>query len=92
MKNYIGKRLLVGISYYDSKDKLTEQIQFHGIITGVNKKVITIKRADTKEDFTLPYKVQPAPKGEYRFKSTGEIVINPDFLVKWEVRNPKSNK
>jgi hypothetical protein len=33
---------------------------------------------------------QPAPPGEYRLKSTGEIVVDPDLLSTWTIRRPGS--
>jgi hypothetical protein len=38
--------------------------------------------ADNGEIFTLPpapEAYEPAPPGEYRLKTTGEVVVNPDF-------------
>ena len=30
--------------------------------------------------------------GEYHFKSTGEIVVNPDFMTSWTITRPSPNE
>ena len=30
-----------------------------------------------------PSLIQPAPPGEYRMRSTGEVITNPDFITTW---------
>jgi len=35
--------------------------------------------------------IAPAKPGEYRLKSTGEIVVDTDFLATWEVRQPQQH-
>lgn len=37
--------------------------------------------------------IEPAPEGEYRLHSTGEVVVNPDFLSTWTVElNDENNE
>ncbi len=82
-----GKVLLVGITYYTEDNEFLEQKQFHGIVTEANADLIRIKRADGTE-FTLPpdlSSTKRARPGEYKLRSTGEIVVNPDFLATWNV-------
>ena len=93
-KPFIGKHLLVGMTYLDQRGEVSRQVQFHGIITEVTVKGITIKRQDTGEYFTLPpvtESLQPAPKGEYRLHATGEVVVDPDYLTTWTVNPPKAD-
>lgn len=88
---FIGKHLLIGMTYLDSQAEVTRQVQFHGIITEVSVKGITIRRHDTAEYFTLPpdtSSLTPAAKGEYRLRATGEVVIDPDYLTTWTVNSP----
>jgi len=38
------------------------------------------------EEFTLPTDISTikiAPPGENHFESTGEVVVNPDFMTSW---------
>jgi len=32
---------------------------------------------------------QVAALGEYRLRSTGEIVVNPDYLTTWNINRPE---
>jgi hypothetical protein len=50
--------------------------------------VIEVRRADTGDIFTLPPALEafaPAPPGEYRLRSTGEVVVDPDFTCVMQV-------
>ncbi len=82
-----GKVLLVGITYYTRDNELLEQKQFHGIVTEANESVIRIQQANGTV-FTLPpdlCSTKRARPGKYKLRSTGEIVVNPDFLATWNV-------
>jgi len=35
-----------------------------------------------------PEAYEPAPPGEYRLRSTGEVVVDPDYLTTWTVGSP----
>jgi hypothetical protein len=81
----IGKHLLVGITYLDHNDVLVEQVQLHGTITEITKQGITLLQSNG-ETFSLPpdpESLKPAPAGNYRLRSTGEIVKDPDLLSNW---------
>ncbi|HEV2489437.1 MAG TPA: hypothetical protein VGT03_06495 [Candidatus Acidoferrales bacterium] len=54
------------------------------------EKGITIKLNDGSE-FTLPPDLrvlEPAPPGEYRLRSTGEVIVDPDYLCSYTVTRP----
>jgi len=91
--SFIGKHLLIGITYLDWQDNLIEQKQFHGNIDRINEREgIVIKLSDSSEEYSLPpdlNSLRPAEKGEYRLRSTGEIIIDPDFLTTWTIKKPK---
>ena len=87
----IGKVLLVGITYYTHDNVFIEQKQFHGTVTEANEKLIRIQRKDGT-DFTLPPDLSAtkrARQGEYKLRSTGEVVVNPDFLATWNLNKAK---
>lgn len=78
----IGRSLLVGITYVDAQDVVCDQVQFAGVVTAVAP-LVEID-CGTEEPFTLP----PEPDafdvgtpGEYRLQSTGEVVLDPDFVT-----------
>jgi hypothetical protein len=80
---YVGKRVLVGITYVGSDGSEIDQAQWHGVIEGVDP-MLTI-RLGQDELRTLPPHIRKAPPGEYRLRSTGEIVPDPDFLATWTI-------
>ena len=83
----IGKLLLVGITYYTDNNELIEQKQFYGTVTEANESLILIKQPDGTE-FTLPSDLSSTKRarpGEYKLRSTGEIVTNPDFFATWNL-------
>ena len=86
---HIGKRLLVGISYEDHTGKLIRQEQFHGVIVEAGEGGIVIERNDTGARKSLPPELMEAPPGEYRLRTTGEVVVDPDYLARWTMKEPR---
>ncbi len=91
-KDYVGKTVLIGVTYLDHKERVTSQIQWYGTITEVsNQKGIVINLKNDTNYCALPpdlSALRPAKKGEYKLHSTGEIVIDPDFLTTWTRKAP----
>ena len=82
-----GKTILVGITYYTKDNEFIEQKQYWGTVIEANDKQILIRQKNG-ELLSLPPDLRStklAPKGEYRLRSTGEIVIDPDFTSEWNV-------
>jgi len=81
IEDLIGKRVIIGITRRNHDETILAEEQFHGIVTSMDDDVIHV-RLPSGKDFTLP----PAPEtfqraapGHYRLRSTGEVVIDPDF-------------
>jgi hypothetical protein len=91
----IGKRLLVGITRRNHADEITGYEQIHGtIIRASQSEGIIIRLNDDEKEQWLPpdlTRLQKAKPGEYRLKTTGEIVVDPDFLATWTVYPPTSH-
>lgn len=89
----IGKHLLIGVTYLDHEGNLVERVQFHGDIVRINEhEGIVVSLNDAGDEYKLPPDInslQEAPAGEYRLRSTGEIVVNPDLLTSWTINKPK---
>jgi hypothetical protein len=73
----IGKHALIGITRQDAHGNLLDREQFHGEITVADsQKGVCIKLQDGGYKWlppdTRPY--QKATPGEYRLRSTGEVV------------------
>ena len=89
--SYIGKTLLFGITSCDHDENVLAQEQNYGEILEINARVMVVKIHDSGEKFTLPPFVndlESAPEGEYRLRSTGEIVVNPDLLGRFQFIAP----
>ena len=86
-----GKRVLVGLTYIDYRGKLLERKQVHGVVVRASQaKGITVRLNDGSE-FTLPpdlRALKSAPPGEYRLRSTGEVVVDPDYICSFTVTRP----
>lgn len=86
----LGKVLLIGITYYTHDNQLIEQIQVYGEVVVSNEEYVQIRRKNG-ELFNMPpdlRSTRPAQPGEYQLRSTGEIVVNPDYLATWSVYRP----
>ena len=81
---YVGKHLLMSLTYLDDAGAVEHKSQIHGVITRINEAIIAVDRQDTGEEFTLPAVLSAltvAAAGEYRLKPSGTVVVNPDYLV-----------
>ena len=90
----IDKRLLIGISYYDHSGKFIEQKQMYGKVNSVDKHngfSISLEGSHAGEIYHLPPDMRSFKKaqpGTYRLRSTGEKVIDPDYLSTWDIIKP----
>lgn len=84
-----GKSILVGITVLDSDGELIEQFQVFGEAVEVSSEAVVILRSDSGRRFSLPpdsrnfFEAEP---GEYRLRSTGEVIVDPDFVSTWTVQ------
>ena len=89
----IGKVLLVGLTYYTHDECQIEKKQFYGIVESADEKSIRLRKA-SGEILYLPPELEAlecAAPGEYRLRSTGEIVSNPDFTAFWNIYEPENH-
>ncbi|MDB5430751.1 MAG: hypothetical protein JWP35_1867 [Caulobacter sp.] len=91
----VGKTVLIGITYVDASGAILRLKEFHGVIAEADpKKGIRVELAGKSagQTYWLPPDTRglhPAAPGEYRLKSTGEIVIDPDFTTEWTSQMPE---
>ena len=86
----IDKILLVGITLLDDQGELLEQIQVYGPIIKIDSDGIVISRNGTGSNFIVPpdfNNITEAQPGEYKLSTTGEVVVNPDFISSWTVNS-----
>lgn len=91
---YIGKHILVGITYVDHKGIETQRQQLHGVIEAADKNVgikIALKGVYEGQSWTMPpdqRSIKKANPGIYTLKMSGEKVENPDLLSTWTITEP----
>ena len=95
-EKYVGKHLLVGLTYLNEDESIGERIQLDGIINGISESTIQFERADNAEDFFVPFDEENLERGEpdavYKLKSTGESVEDVDYISNWIIHPPKEDE
>ncbi len=92
----VGKYILVGLTVQDPRGSDVRLRQLHGRITSADPDhglMIKLEGANDGETYTLPpdlRSLKPARPGEYRLRTTGEVVHDPDLLATWVVDQPDS--
>jgi len=91
-KEYVGKTILLCVSYIDHEETQTGQMQWFGTITEVsNAKGIVIALLNDPTHCALPpdlSALRPGKPGEYRPRATGEVITDPDFITTWTCKEP----
>ena len=90
-ENIIGKVILIGITKM-KHNEVVELIQYHGTIVFARENdKICIKQDDGTLRSIPPLltNITNAKPGEYREKSTGKIITNPDFISTWIIDMPE---
>ena len=88
----IGKRFLVGLTHRSHSEEILGYEQFHGEIIRASRDGGIIVLLHNSEERWLPpdlSRIETAGPGEYRLKSTGEIVKDPDYVATWTVYPPE---
>lgn len=83
--------VLAGITKVDHAGNVVEQRQFHGRVARASTAEGVILQTASGEEIWLPPdfdSYHPADPGEYRLRSTGEVVVNPDYTATWTVWPP----
>jgi hypothetical protein len=89
----MGSTVLVGLTYDEPAGERLEQ--FYGTVVSADpKEGITLRLDGSRsgEVYTLPPDLRaffPARPGSYRLRETGEVVIDPDYTITWEITPPR---
>jgi len=89
LEELVGKYVLIGITRLDHTGEFIRQEQYHGRVTYADRSIRI--RLSTGRDYELPPDTRSfrrAAPGEYRLRSTGEMVVDPDFTTSWTVNSP----
>jgi hypothetical protein len=85
-QDLVGRDILVGLTYFNPEGEVLKQEQFHGLIEESDARVTWVRPSDGSERRwvpTDPAAIRPAPGGQYRLTSTGQVVADPDLLTSW---------
>ncbi len=84
----VGKYVLIGLTTLDD-ECVVDQKQIHGYVSRFDEREgIAIKIAHSGKECVFPpdlSSLKLARPGEYRLKTTGEVVIDPDLIATWYV-------
>ena len=91
-RQLVGSLMLVGITYIEHDGDRHEQV-FGEVVSADPKSGVVLRLAGNRsgEMFRLPPDLRGVSQGTaqtYRLKSTGEIIVDPDFVATWIV-HPK---
>ncbi len=91
----IGSTVLIGLTYVKQSDpSVSRQYQMFGTIESADReKGITVRLIHPwkGQAYTIPpapRTLTPAEPGDYRLRSTGETIVDPDYLTSWTIDAP----
>lgn len=90
----LGSTVLIGVTYYHAGGEFSHQTQIYGVVERVEPEdgvMIRLQGPRAGEEFWLPPDLdafEAAPPGDYRLRSTGEVVTDPDFTTTWTIEMP----
>lgn len=92
-EDLMGKTVLIGLTHCEANGDLIGHEQMFGTVKAINDKNIEIELDDGKL-YYLPPDTRPfhiADKGEYRLRSTGKVVIDPDYICTYSITKPQKH-
>ncbi|MBI4860618.1 MAG: hypothetical protein HY815_10195 [Candidatus Riflebacteria bacterium] len=94
---YVGKTILVALTYLTHDGQLIRRQQIHGRIESATRQgiLIVLDGSDAGEKWNMPPSldaIRRAGPGVYRLEETGEEIENPDLLSSWTIsKAPPTN-
>jgi len=92
-KTLLGQMVLVGLAYFDvDAEEPFEQQQLFGRVVDADERkgiLLSLEGQRAGEQFNLPPDTRSfrgAVPGEYRLRTTGEALVNPDFTVTFSIQ------
>jgi len=89
LRSILDKVVVVGLAYFDTNNQILQQRQVSGTVVRVTANDgITLRFRDGSSEFNLPSDIScwfKAPKGSYSVEGDTEKVIDPEYLVTWNV-------
>jgi hypothetical protein len=89
LQHLVGARLLVGVNVRAPDGSVLDREQFCGRVLEVADGVVVVERPHAPDDPAVlpadPENYNVAPAGRYVLATTGETVVDPDYLTTWDV-------
>ena len=90
--SYVGKYVLVGLSYLDDNGNEFRRCELHGTILSATREgiLIALKGVHEGEQWNMPpwlEVIRVAKPGVYTLATTNEKVVDPDLLALWDIEN-----
>jgi hypothetical protein len=93
-RDLVGRTLLVGITERQHDGTLIRRRQVFGTVTVAERgRGICVRVHADNSEFWLPPDtrgISRAEPGDYRNRTTGEVVSNPDYTASWAFAAPES--
>jgi hypothetical protein len=94
--SYVGKYILVGITYTDHAGKELRVQQLHGVILRASLEgiLISLRGVRQGQEWNMPpdtRSISYAKHGTYRLRETGEEIENPDLVASWILQEPQKH-
>lgn len=87
----IGKTILIGMTYVSPDGETVRgHVQYHGVIVSADAEAgvkVECRGEHAGKTLSLPPDLtvfRPAAPGQYRLRSSGEIVVDPAFSTQWK--------
>jgi hypothetical protein len=89
-QTYVGRTIIIGLTYLDNAGNLVEERQLHGTISAVRGDGVRIALAGRHagQTWNMPPdlgNLHEAPAGAYRLRETGEVIVDPDPMTTWTI-------
>lgn len=101
IEDTLNKSCLIGLSYFNAQGEQLKQNTLAGRVInvdnemGITIELLTLNDKNTAANFILPTDLScwfTAPKGEFHTSQRGVKIINPDYLVTWDIYQVKDKK
>jgi hypothetical protein len=91
--SYVGKYILVGLTFLDPYGRESRRQQLHGVIRSASPEgvLIELRGAHAGQNWNMPPAldaIRPAEPGRYTLHETEEVIDDPDLLASWTIQKP----
>lgn len=91
---FVGKKILVGLTYLNANGDVREQLQLYGYISSVGDDTIAFQKTDGSGQFSIPFDGQldaADPEAIYTLRSTSESLTGVDYVASFTIHPPSGS-